>query len=260
MVLLLQRNMPPSIEESMAYMAKNIAKLIATNTLHNEQLAASTAKLKLINKELTIANAHLLATISKTKAEFLTANTKTDITETTTKVKIETTSPIIDIKNHDKTMTPVFTASSPVTKRDNVTTPKTTTDHVVTETTSLITKINKTENNIVMTPADSVSSMTEEKNEVATQARLSLSSLPTLPANPTRKIPKVRHDIAIFHRINLHETYETYCVATFIDEKFAVFCFTETIHHGHQCPPPKFVFLRTEPKPPWEPCDPVTQA
>ncbi|GKF17594.1 hypothetical protein Tco_0062512 [Tanacetum coccineum] len=216
MVLSFQRTMPPSIEESVAFMAKNVAKLVATNTLHNEQL--STAKLKLINKELTIANAQLLATISKTKAEFLTA-------------------------------------SSPVTNIDNVTTSKTTTDHVVTETTSLIPKINKTENNIVMTPVDSVSSMTEKKNEVATQARLSLSSLPTLPANPTRKLPKVRHDIAIFHRINLHETYETYSVATFIDEKFAIFRFTETIHRGHQCCPSKHVFLRIEPKPSWKPRD-----
>ncbi|GKG48348.1 hypothetical protein Tco_0510233, partial [Tanacetum coccineum] len=92
--------------------------------------------------------------------------------------------------------------------------------------------------------------MTERKNEVATQAQLSLSSLPTLPANPTRKIRKGRHDIAIFHLTNLNETYG---VATSIDEKFSIFRFTEPIHRGHQCPPPKFVFLQTDQKPPWEP-------
>nr|GEW51524.1 hypothetical protein [Tanacetum cinerariifolium] len=74
-----------SVKESMDFMAKNVAKLIATNTLHNKQLAASTAKLKLINKELTIANAQLLATISKTKAEFLTASSHvTNIENVTT--------------------------------------------------------------------------------------------------------------------------------------------------------------------------------
>ncbi|GJX46464.1 hypothetical protein Tco_0271654 [Tanacetum coccineum] len=83
--------------KSVAFMAKNVAKLIATNTLHNEQLAASTAKLKLINKKLTIANAQLLATISKTKAKFLiTSSPVTNIENvttqnTTTIVKVTTT-------------------------------------------------------------------------------------------------------------------------------------------------------------------------
>ncbi|GKD79736.1 hypothetical protein Tco_1342357 [Tanacetum coccineum] len=81
MVLSFQCTMPPSIEESIAFMAKNIAKLIATNTLHNKQLATSNAKLKLINKELTTANAQLLATISKTTTQFLTASSPVNMIE-----------------------------------------------------------------------------------------------------------------------------------------------------------------------------------
>ncbi|GKE67902.1 hypothetical protein Tco_1522063, partial [Tanacetum coccineum] len=66
MVLSFLRTMPPSVEESMAFMAKNLAKLNAINTLHNEQLAASHAKLILINKELVTANERLSALISNT--------------------------------------------------------------------------------------------------------------------------------------------------------------------------------------------------
>ncbi|GKC36688.1 hypothetical protein Tco_1049072, partial [Tanacetum coccineum] len=73
--------MPPSIEKSMAFMAKNLMKLIVANTLHYKQLAASNTKLSLINKELATANARLSAIISntvkpdKTMAPFLTAST-----------------------------------------------------------------------------------------------------------------------------------------------------------------------------------------
>ncbi|GJS21484.1 hypothetical protein Tco_0450116 [Tanacetum coccineum] len=88
MVLSLSRTMPPSIEESMAFMAKNLAKLIATNTFHNEQLAASNAKLKLINKDLA------------TRIERLNA------------LVMNTVQP-------DQTMAPFSTDSSPIVKIEN---------------------------------------------------------------------------------------------------------------------------------------------
>ncbi|GKB25429.1 hypothetical protein Tco_0864830 [Tanacetum coccineum] len=97
MVLSFQRTMPPSIKESMAFMAKNIAKLIATNTLHNEQLAASNAKLELINKELTTANAQLLAIISKTTAQLLTASSPVNKIENITTLNTPTTILLLSI-------------------------------------------------------------------------------------------------------------------------------------------------------------------
>ncbi|GKC29141.1 acyl-CoA N-acyltransferase [Tanacetum coccineum] len=97
MLLSLLRTMPPSIKESMAFMA---SKLVVANTLHNEQLAASNAKLILINKEL----ARLSAIISKT--------VKTD-----------------------KIMAPFLIASSPFTKMENVTTQNTNTTTVKVTTT-----------------------------------------------------------------------------------------------------------------------------
>ncbi|GKD47345.1 hypothetical protein Tco_1271990 [Tanacetum coccineum] len=136
------------------------------------------------------------------------------------------TANLVPISTKATTLISTFTTNE---SNDPTTKPEKT--EVVTETSSLITKINKTENTIAMMPADSVSSTTERKNEVATQAQLSLSLLPTLPANPTRKIRKGRHDIAIFHLTNLNETYG---VATSIDEKFSIFHFTEPIHRGHQ--------------------------
>ena len=85
------------------------------------------------------------------------------------------------------------------------------------------------------------------ETEVFTQIPFSLLS--SLQANPTHKTPKLLHDIAIFHRAILNETYGR---ATFIESMLATFRCVETFHHGPQCPPPKFVFLQTEPKPPWK--------
>ncbi|GJR70932.1 acyl-CoA N-acyltransferase [Tanacetum coccineum] len=112
MVLSFLRTMPPSIKESMAFMAKNLAKLVVANTLHNELLAASNTKLILINKEL----ARLSAIISKT--------VKTD-----------------------KIMAPFLIASSPFTKMENVTTQNTNTT-----TFKVTTTITTNESNAPITP------------------------------------------------------------------------------------------------------------
>nr|GFC00206.1 hypothetical protein [Tanacetum cinerariifolium] len=86
---------PPTMEESLAKLADNIVKV----ELVMNRLAASTANLVSITSQTTFTtneyNDH-------------TANTKTDITETTTEDKIKTTSSIIDINNHDNTMAQVL--------------------------------------------------------------------------------------------------------------------------------------------------------
>ncbi|GKD52591.1 hypothetical protein Tco_1281567 [Tanacetum coccineum] len=86
---------PPTIEESLAKLANNIAKL------------------ELVVKRLTTSTANLVSITSQTtfttnESNDHTANTKTDITETKTEVKIKTTSSIIDINNHDNTMAQVL--------------------------------------------------------------------------------------------------------------------------------------------------------
>ena len=101
MVLSFLRTMPPSIEESMAFMAKNLAKLIAVNALHNEQQAALNAKLKLLNEELATGNERLSSLIRNTVKP-------------------------------DQTVTPFYTASSSsIAKIENNVTSKSRTPHSV---------------------------------------------------------------------------------------------------------------------------------
>ncbi|GJV97751.1 hypothetical protein Tco_1549328 [Tanacetum coccineum] len=86
---------PSRLKESMVALADTMAKL----ELASKRLAASTANLVPITSQTTFTT---------NESNDHTTNTKTDITETTTEVKIETTSLIIDINNHDNTMTQVL--------------------------------------------------------------------------------------------------------------------------------------------------------
>ncbi|GKA67574.1 hypothetical protein Tco_0767491 [Tanacetum coccineum] len=126
---------------------------------------------------------------------------------------------------------------------------------ISTKTTTLIStitrsEINKPDNTMVKLLTDTPS-ITKIETEVVTHIPLSLWS--DLLAKTIHKTTRLRHDIAIFHQTTIHETYG---VATFIDDKLALCRFTEILHRVHQYPPPMFVFLQTEPKPPWELHDP----
>ncbi|GJR02117.1 hypothetical protein Tco_0525101 [Tanacetum coccineum] len=122
---------------------------------------------------------------------------------------------------------------------------ETTTTHVVTDTSSLVTKINKPDNTILKLLSDPT-----VENEVFTQ--IPFSPVSGLPANPSHKTSKLRNYITIFPQIIIHETYG---VATFIDDKLPIFGCLELFPISGQCHPPKFVFLEPELDPPWEPHD-----
>ncbi|GKB14337.1 hypothetical protein Tco_0848260 [Tanacetum coccineum] len=113
-----------------------------------------------------------------------------------------------------------------------------------------LTELNKPDNTMVKLLTDTPS-ITKIETEVVTHIPLSMWS--DLLAKTIHKTTRLRHDIAIFHQTTIHETYG---VATFIDDKLALCRFTEILHRVHQYLPPMFVFLQTEPKPPWELHDP----
>ncbi|GJT16480.1 DNA helicase [Tanacetum coccineum] len=125
---------------------------------------------------------------------------------------------------------------------------ETTTDHVITaqNTSCHVTKINKPDNTIVKSLTDST-----VENEVFTQ--IPFSPVFGLHDIPTQKTPKLMHDIAIFHQTTLNETYRR---APLIESMLVILCCVNTFFIGPQCCPPKLVFLRIEPKPPWERGDP----
>ncbi|GKA09316.1 hypothetical protein Tco_0688647 [Tanacetum coccineum] len=132
---------------------------------------------------------------------------------------------------------------STIDTNTNITETKTT--HVVTDTSSLVTKINKPDNTILKLLTDPT-----VQNEVF--AQIPFSPLSGLPANPSHKTSKLRNYITIFPQTTIHETYG---VATFIDYKLPIFGCLELFPISGQCHPPKFVFLEPKLDPPWEPHD-----
>ncbi|GKD64913.1 hypothetical protein Tco_1307021 [Tanacetum coccineum] len=211
---------PPTIEESLAKLGDSIDKL----ELVMKRLVASAAtQVSVITKATTV-----VSTITKTESSDHTTNTtyhvthltNIDITETTTEVNIGATYPITDIDNHEKTMAPVFVASSPVTKTD----------------TKVVTKTPMIENNI------------------ATKTGSPISPLTSMHPYLAYKSPKLQQEISIFYPPTLHKSFD---IVRFIEAKLATKQVVLSYSNRFSSlKPPKFVFLQPQPKPPWERCEP----
>nr|GFB51596.1 hypothetical protein [Tanacetum cinerariifolium] len=109
-----------SVSNNDAFIAFSNASNIYTTNHQKESLAKladNIDKLELVVKCLTASTINLVSitsqtTITKNESNDHTATTKTGITETATEVNTETTSPITDINNYDKTMALFLTAST----------------------------------------------------------------------------------------------------------------------------------------------------
>nr|GEV35332.1 hypothetical protein [Tanacetum cinerariifolium] len=86
---------------------KKVAALVDELATMVKGLCSSIAVVEAISQKLTVQT-----TVTKNESTHQTFNTTTDIRETKTDVIAESTSPITDINNHDKTMAPFLTAST----------------------------------------------------------------------------------------------------------------------------------------------------
>nr|GEX00972.1 tryptophan--tRNA ligase [Tanacetum cinerariifolium] len=86
---------------------------------------------------------------------------------------------------------------------------------------------------------------------IATKTQTPIPTLPSMPPNLAYISLKLKQDISIFYPPTLHKSYNS---ARFIKEKLAT---TQVRFSYSNClsrfKPPKFVFLQTEPEPPWKP-------
>ncbi|GJU35262.1 hypothetical protein Tco_1183616 [Tanacetum coccineum] len=210
-----------------------------------DQLSALNAKVDaLVNGMTNLLQARLettsqkltcQTTIIKNESNDSTSNTKTSITETTTDVIIETTSPIPDINKHDNTMATYFL---------EVASCKIKPDQIISK--DMVNQNTSTTVNIITT-------ITKTDTEVTTYTP------PLFPSITQR-------EMVTFYSDNLHQTYTFSTMEDKLEAKrvwsspslFITLCFlcAKTYHPGHQCYPPKFVLLESEDDPPWEPNDP----
>ncbi|GJT55298.1 hypothetical protein Tco_0990352 [Tanacetum coccineum] len=203
---------PSRIKESMVALADTMAKL----ELASKRLAASTANLVPITSQTTFTT---------NESNDHTTNTKTDITETTTEVKIETTSLIIDINNHNNTITQVLIT----TASQNANIKTITEDHPT----------------INMTTENRVTTIPNTETKVTAQT-------PRSPFNTAHKLSETQTRTLSIHLI----VEQTYVHDMLIEDILVIFRCVETFPPVHQCYPPKFVLLESEDDPPWEPNDP----
>ncbi|GJS85853.1 hypothetical protein Tco_0752394 [Tanacetum coccineum] len=100
------------------------------------------------------------------------------------------------------------------------------------------------------------SSITKMENEVTAQHQTPLLPALAPPTNPVNKSLKVQHEIVILHPTHLYN--QTCHLATLAKDKFTLgqvgFSYSNCFS---SLKPPKFVFLQTQPKPPWERRDPM---
>ena len=133
----------------------------------------------------------------------------------------------------------------------------------------------------VVTQIPVVKNFTNINPDVTTQTP---SLLPPPTADPTHETPQITHNIAIFNFPQLFTpTTAPHVIATIKPSTMLDSISNKTLaplfqslatidiqansnpehgfhcigicYHGHKCYPPKFVFLQTEPKPPWKPHD-----
>ncbi|GJV06095.1 hypothetical protein Tco_1343751 [Tanacetum coccineum] len=197
-----QTSTPPTIEESCAKLADTIDKL----ELVKKRLAASTANLVSITSQTTFTT---------NESNDHTANTKTDITETTTEVKIKTTSSIIDINNHDNTMAQVLITTA--SQNANIETIKE--DHPT----------------INMTTKNRVTTIPNTETKVTAQT-------PRSPSNTAHKLSETQTRNLSIHLI----VEQTYVHDMLIEDMLVIFRCVETFPPIHQFHPPKFVFIEFE--------------
>ncbi|GKE26852.1 hypothetical protein Tco_1442236 [Tanacetum coccineum] len=219
---------PSRLEESMVALADTMAKL----ELASKRLSASTANLVPISTKTTT----LISTITRSGSnDHTTNNIHQPTTKTTTKVIIETTSPITDIIKHDNTLATYFPESASYTSKPDQIISKDIVNQNTSSTVNITTTVIKT------------------NTEVTTYIP------PLLP-------PITQREMVTFYSTNLHQT----CVFSTMEDKLEAkriqsspslfitlgFRCAKTYHLGHQCYPPKFVLLESEDDPPWEPRDP----
>ncbi|GJR27567.1 hypothetical protein Tco_1103799 [Tanacetum coccineum] len=88
------------------------------------------------------------------------------------------------------------------------------------------------------------------ENDIATKTESPISMLPSMHPYLTYKSPKLQQETSIVYPPTLHKSYD---IARFIEAKLATkqvgFSYS---NHFSSLKPPKFVFLQTQPKPPWE--------
>ncbi|GKC72356.1 hypothetical protein Tco_1118239, partial [Tanacetum coccineum] len=216
---------PPTIEQSLAKLGDSIDKLkLVTKRLVAKRLAASTTNLVSITSQTTF---------TKDESNDHTSNIKTDITEPTTAVvAAQNTTTVNDSTTPPNTQPNIIMPLPNNNGQIHTPTPK---------------------NPMAKLLIVSVSSMNKIEKEVDTQSQTPIFVLPTLPANPTHNIPKVRHDIAVFQRTNLHEIFETYGLVMLIGNKLTPErVWFSPSNRPLPLNPPKFVML----DPPWEQHDP----
>nr|GEV66500.1 hypothetical protein [Tanacetum cinerariifolium] len=140
-------------------------------------------------------------------------------------VKIETTSPIIDINNHDNTMAQVLITTA--------------SQHANIET------IMEDHPTINMTTENRVTTIPNIKTKITTQT-------PCSPCNTAHKLSETQT-----RNLSIHLVVEqTYVYDMLIEDMLVIFRCVETFPPAHQFHPPKFVFIESEDDPPWEPNDP----
>nr|GEX95310.1 retrovirus-related Pol polyprotein from transposon TNT 1-94 [Tanacetum cinerariifolium] len=102
------------------------------------------------------------------------------------------------------------------------------------------------------------SSITKMVKEVTTQLQTPLLPALAPPTNPVNKSSKVQHEIVILHQTNLYG--QTCHLATLAKDKYTLghvgFSYSNNFS---SLKPPKFVFLQTQPKPPWERREPSSE-
>ncbi|GJS55160.1 leucine-rich repeat protein [Tanacetum coccineum] len=219
---MLPKRYPRHIEEMMATIVDQAAQWL-------DIVSSSNARL-----ETTFQKLNWQTTIPKKEPNYSTFDTNTDITETTTKVIIETTSPITDIIKHDNTMATYFPESASYTSKPDQIISKDIVNQNTSSTINITTTVIKT------------------NTEVTTYTP------PLLP-------PITQREMVTFYSTNLHQTCDFSTMEDKLEAKriqsspslFITLGFrcAKTYHPGHECYPPKFVLLEFEDNPPWEPRD-----